>query len=70
MDASRSFKRIGRMVNDGIDKQNAKMDIVNLTNSALPFLILFATKTIQPGDEILYDYGDHFLQCPWREKVT
>ncbi|XP_062612699.1 N-lysine methyltransferase KMT5A-like [Saccostrea cucullata] len=62
-------KRIGRYVNDAAKsnhENNAEM--VQLYLDGRPYLALFATRYIKPGEEIRYDYGVKDL--PWRlEKI-
>jgi hypothetical protein len=58
---------MGRLVND-IDwqtKANCVMKVVMVKN--VPYLCLFATKDLEPGMELRYDYGDP--EQPWRKKV-
>ena len=51
--------RLGRYVNDGVgDETNAKMCKLG---ASTPHLALFATKPIQNGEEIRYDYGANDL---------
>ena len=53
------------MVNDATGEgENCKMKLVNV--DCVPYLALFATKDINPDDEIRYDYGVRNL--PWRQK--
>jgi hypothetical protein len=55
-------------VNDAEDeKANAVMKRVVLKET--PHLALFATKDIQPDDEITYDYGDDAKNLWWRKQV-
>ena len=57
--------RLGRLVNHGTKKErNAVMKVIEC--DGLLTLCLFATKLIQAGDEILYDYG---VKVPWECKV-
>jgi len=50
--------RLGRLVNHGNTEteRNCKMKVVDGYGNR-PWLCLFATKRIQFGDQILYDYG-------------
>ncbi|XP_038063255.1 uncharacterized protein LOC119733959 isoform X4 [Patiria miniata] len=52
---------MGRMVNDGQDA-NCKMKKMVIGNT--PALALFATRQIEAGEQLLYDYGGDDL--PWR----
>ena len=57
--------RLGRYVNDGVGEEtNAKMCKLG---TSTPHLALFATKPIQIGEEIRYDYGAKDL---WRRKTV
>lgn len=53
---------LGRLVNHGKkDKVNAKMRLINV--GSVPTLCLFALRDIEPGKEVLYDYGEK--NYPW-----
>ncbi|KAL3889220.1 hypothetical protein ACJMK2_001567, partial [Sinanodonta woodiana] len=68
-DATRNLNRICRLVNDAPEKDaNAKMRKFVIKTSSLPYLALFATRDIQIGEQILYDYGDHVENLSWRKK--
>lgn len=59
-------RQLGRYVNDGIFKeQNGKVRVV-LDSAGKPHLCIFASKNIEKGDEIRFDYGVKNL--PWRKK--
>ena len=65
LDATTYVGRLGRFVNDGVgDEINAKM---RKLGASTPHLVLFATKPIQIGEEIRYDYGAKDLW--WRKTV-
>jgi len=58
---------LGRYVNDAVAcVANCKMRVVVIKKN--PHLALFATKLIQPNEEIRYDYGVPDL--PWRTVVS
>lgn len=60
--------KYGRLVNHGLKhERNAKM-IVKEWNEA-PVLCLYATKDIQKGTEILYDYGVDESELPWMKVI-
>ena len=65
LDATRYYGRLGRFVNDSEDG-NTKMTKIGTTST--PLLVLFATRTIEIGDEIRYDYGG--TNQWWRKKVS
>ena len=57
--------RLGRLVNHGTKKErNAVMKVIECDGQLT--LCLCATKLIQAGSEILYDYG---VKVPWECKV-
>ena len=59
-------QRMGRMINDGIgEDQNAEMRRLYIDEH--PYLAVFATRDILPGEEIRYDYGIKTL--PWRQAM-
>ncbi|XP_014875246.1 N-lysine methyltransferase SETD8-A-like isoform X2 [Poecilia latipinna] len=55
---------LGRLINDDNISPNAKMKY--LTVQQKPHLCLFATRDINQGEEITYNYGDS--DWPWRLK--
>ena len=58
---------LGRLVNHGYGKEiNSKMKVLSAQNNK-PILCLFATRNINAGEEILYDYGQK--NYPWEKKV-
>ena len=68
IDATNDIFHQGRMVNDaekGDAKQNCVMKIVEVDNN--PHLCIFATKDIEAGEELRYDYGVPNL--PWRKVI-
>ncbi|XP_048826657.1 uncharacterized protein LOC125704732 isoform X2 [Brienomyrus brachyistius] len=66
IDAARDDGSLGRLVNDDHVSPNSKMK--KITISGKPHLCLFATRSISPGEEITYNYGDS--DWPWRCKVA
>ncbi|KAL7846112.1 hypothetical protein AOLI_G00243040 [Acnodon oligacanthus] len=55
---------LGRLVNDDHVRPNSKMKTITVAGK--PHLCLFATRSITPGEEITYNYGDS--EWPWRCK--
>ncbi|KAL6472038.1 hypothetical protein MHYP_G00206880 [Metynnis hypsauchen] len=55
---------LGRLVNDDHVRPNSKMKTITVAGK--PHLCLFATRSISPGEEITYNYGDS--EWPWRCK--
>ncbi|MEQ2260013.1 hypothetical protein XENORESO_019744 [Xenotaenia resolanae] len=66
VDAAKEDGSLGRLVNDDDISPNAKMKY--LTVQGKPHLCLFATREINQGEEITYNYGDS--DWPWRCKVV
>ncbi|XP_068071339.2 uncharacterized protein isoform X1 [Danio rerio] len=66
VDAAREDGSLGRLINDNHINTNSKMKIINVDRK--PYLCLFATKDISPGQEITYNYD--VSEWPWRNKVT
>ena len=63
-----SGPKFGRLVNHGsAEEVNSK--VVVMTANSLPVLCIKATKKINRGDEILYDYGISEDKMPWLRKV-
>ena len=58
---------MGRMMNHSKVSPNIKPQLVEIDDE--PHICFFAKKCIQPGDELLYDYGDHSAAAakahPW-----
>ena len=67
IDATAESGRLGRLVNHSRVKPNLQTKVVIVND--IPRLILVAKKEIEPGTELLYDYGDRSkesLLChPW-----
>ncbi|KAL7846268.1 hypothetical protein AOLI_G00244600 [Acnodon oligacanthus] len=55
---------LGSLVNDDHVRPNSKMKTITVAGK--PHLCLFATRSITPGEEITYNYGDS--EWPWRCK--
>ncbi|KAL7846082.1 hypothetical protein AOLI_G00242740 [Acnodon oligacanthus] len=55
---------LGRLVNDDHVRPDSKMKTITVAGK--PHLCLFATRSITPGEEITYNYGDS--EWPWRCK--
>ncbi|XP_049342007.1 histone-lysine N-methyltransferase SETD5 isoform X7 [Astyanax mexicanus] len=66
VDASLDDGSLGRLVNDDHLNPNSKMRTI--TTGGKPHLCLFATRSINPGEEITYNYGDS--EWPWRCKIV
>ncbi|XP_058625499.1 uncharacterized protein LOC131536523 [Onychostoma macrolepis] len=62
VDAARDDGSLGRLVNDDHINPNSRMRTISVDGK--PHLCLFATRSISPGEEITYDYGDS--EWPWR----
>ncbi|KAK3551795.1 hypothetical protein QTP70_026226 [Hemibagrus guttatus] len=65
VDAAREDGSLGRLVNDDHINPNSNMKIITVKGT--PHLCLIATRSINPGEEITYNYGDS--EWPWRSKV-
>lgn len=55
---------LGRLVNHS-SRPSAKMEVI-VDEKDGPHLCLFATKAIQAGEQILYNYG---IRIPFEDKV-
>ncbi|KAF5897850.1 N-lysine methyltransferase KMT5A-A, partial [Clarias magur] len=66
VDAARDDGSLGRLVNDDHIKPNCRMKTIRVDGT--PHLCLFAIRSISPGEEITYNYGDS--EWPWRCKMT
>ncbi len=62
VDAAQDDGSLGRLVNDDHINPNSRMKTISVDGK--PHLCLFATRSIYPGEEITYDYGDS--EWPWR----
>ncbi|XP_058628354.1 histone-lysine N-methyltransferase SETD5-like [Onychostoma macrolepis] len=62
VDAARDDGSLGRLVNDDHINPNSRIRTISVDGK--PHLCLFATRSISPGEEITYDYGDS--EWPWR----
>lgn len=56
------------MVNDGVDDANAVIKVIKVRKAV--HLALFASKRIDNGEELKYDYGEHFHNLHWRLTVN
>jgi SET domain-containing protein len=57
------------LINDGCGEEaNSKMKRVIIKNYF--HLCLFATRDLEVGEQILYDYGDEEKHLWWRRKVN
>lgn len=67
LDATKPTGRLGRLINHSRKRPNCKPQV--RTYRGKPRLIFLALRDIQPGEEILYDYGEtdkHVLDSmPW-----
>ncbi|CAL8076602.1 unnamed protein product [Calicophoron daubneyi] len=67
VDATEETPRLGRLVNHSRLHPNCLVKVVPLDN--VPRLVLFARQIINPGEELLYDYGDRDKESleahPW-----
>ncbi|KAA0712495.1 N-lysine methyltransferase KMT5A-A [Triplophysa tibetana] len=63
--AARDDGSLGRLVNDDHINPNCRMKTIRVDGK--PHLCLFAIRSICPGEEITYNYGDS--EWPWRCKV-
>ncbi|KAK3572181.1 hypothetical protein QTP86_024860 [Hemibagrus guttatus] len=64
VDAAREDGSLGRLINDDHINPNSNMKIITVKGK--PHLCLIATRSINPGEEITYNYGDS--EWPWRSK--
>ena len=66
VDATKESGRLGRLINHDLSG-NAKVEVVPIDGT--PHLTLLASRDIEVGEEVLYDYGDRdpdtLLQNPW-----
>ncbi|XP_054708845.1 N-lysine methyltransferase KMT5A-like [Uloborus diversus] len=66
IDATKESGRLGRLINHS-KKGNLKTEPVLVQKR--PHLVLFASRDIDPGEELLYDYGDRskksLISHPW-----
>ncbi|KAM9449540.1 uncharacterized protein Hap1MRO34_022084 isoform 1-T4 [Clarias gariepinus] len=66
VDAALDDGSLGRLVNDDHIKPNCRMKTIRVDGNS--HLCLFAIRSICPGEEITYNYGDS--EWPWRCKMT
>lgn len=67
LDATEDDSSLGRLVNDEWKNPNANVKVVIAGEK--PHLCLFASKNLNAGEEIRYDYGKK-LSFPWRVSLT
>lgn len=67
IDATEETDRLGRLINHSKSKPNCLTKIVEIQHR--PHLVLIASRDIQIGDEVTYDYGDRSKEAieafPW-----
>jgi histone-lysine N-methyltransferase SETD8 len=67
VDATEENGRLGRLINHS--RARANLTTKTLTIDGIPRLVLFATRDVAKGEELLYDYGDRRKQSlayhPW-----
>ncbi|KAM7538422.1 hypothetical protein Aperf_G00000066361 [Anoplocephala perfoliata] len=67
VDATKETEKLGRLINHSRQHPNCVVKVVPI--DGIPRLALFAKTEIPPGEELLYDYGDHskesLLAHPW-----
>uniref|UniRef100_A0A5K4EEB8 [histone H4]-lysine(20) N-methyltransferase n=1 Tax=Schistosoma mansoni TaxID=6183 RepID=A0A5K4EEB8_SCHMA len=67
VDATKETPRLGRLINHSRLKPNCIVKVIPI--DGIPRLALFARKSISPGEELLYDYGDRDKETlqlhPW-----
>ena len=67
VDATKESKNMGRLLNHSKQNANCHTKVVSIEDE--PYLILTAARDIQPGEELVYDYGDRNKEIleenPW-----
>ncbi len=67
IDATKETGRLGRLVNHSRQNPNLQTKVIMIADT--PRLILVAKKTVEKGEELLYDYGDRSKESlkahPW-----
>ena len=65
VDATAESLRLGRLLNHSMLNPNCQVKVVTVRDT--PRLILTAKTDVQPGTELLYDYGDRKSAAshPW-----
>ncbi|XP_046567598.1 N-lysine methyltransferase KMT5A-A-like, partial [Haliotis rubra] len=66
IDATEAYASLGRMVND-VDSRHENCVMKLIQHEAQPHLCLFATRDVQVGEELKYDYGDNTVN--WRKQI-
>ncbi|VDO05442.1 unnamed protein product [Rodentolepis nana] len=67
VDATKETDKLGRLINHSRQHPNCIVKVIPI--DGVPRLSLFAKMDVPPGEELLYDYGDHskesLLAHPW-----
>jgi len=67
VDATKESDRLGRLLNHSKISSNVSTQLFPINE--IPYLILVASQDIEPGEELLYDYGDRSKKSveshPW-----
>ncbi|KAM3186362.1 hypothetical protein ACTXT7_004473 [Hymenolepis weldensis] len=67
VDATEETDKLGRLINHSRQHPNCIVKVIPI--DTIPRLVLLAKTDIPPGEELLYDYGDHskesLLAHPW-----
>ena len=68
VDATMEDDSMGRLINHSITHSNLRMKVV-VVERGNPQVVFVASKTIYPGNELLYDYGERrktvLEENPW-----
>jgi len=65
IDATSVRNKLGRLINHSVCAISARPQVVGVDGT--PHICLFATKDVEAGDQVLYDYGPKEL--PFTDKV-
>lgn len=65
LDGSEEDGSYGRLINDSREHPTCKVKVIE--EDGVPGLYFYALRDIQPGEELLYNYGPG--DYPWRKKV-
>ena len=72
IDATAETGRLGRLVNHSRQHPNLTTKVIQGDSKQPPRLVLIAKYDIEPGTELLYDYGDRSKESlaahPWLAK--
>ena len=67
MDATKDNGRLGRLLNHSKTAANVATRLHEIDGD--PYLCLMAARDVQPGEELVYDYGERsseaLLSHPW-----